>query len=34
MHLSAAIPEEWPRGTPSHLHNDVYKFPLAKTKIV
>ena len=33
MHLSAAIPWGWPRGTPGHLYNDVYKSPLPKTKI-
>ena len=34
MHLSAAIPGGWPRGTPGNTHNNVYKFPLPKTKIV
>ena len=24
----------WRRGISGHLHNDVYKFPLPKTKIV
>ena len=33
MHLSAAISGGWPRGTPEHLHNDVYKSPLPKRKI-
>ena len=31
MHLSAAI-RGWPRGTPGHLHNDVYKSPYPKTR--
>ena len=29
MHLSVVIPREGiPWGTPMHLHNDVYKYPL------
>ena len=28
MHLSAAIPGGWPRGTPEHLHQDICKFHL------
>ena len=34
MHLSAAIPGGDPGEPPGHLHNDVYKSPLSKTKIV
>ena len=32
--LISAHPGGWLRGTPGHLHNDVYKIPLPKTKIV
>ena len=34
VHLSAAIPGGWPRGTPGYLPNDVYKSTLPKTKVV
>ena len=30
MHLSAAIPGSWPRGTPAHLHQDICKFHLPR----
>ena len=33
MHLSAVIPGGWLRGTPGHLHNDVYKSPLPKINV-
>ena len=26
--------EGWPQGDPGNLHNDVYKYPLPKNKIV
>ena len=34
MHLSAAIPGGWPRGTPGHLHQDIYKFHLSRASIL
>ena len=34
MHLSAAIPGGWPRGTPGHLHQDIYKFHLPRASIL
>ena len=33
MHLSAAIPGGWPRGTPGHLHQDICKFHLPRANI-
>ena len=34
MHLSAAIPGGGPRGTPGHLHQDIYKFHLPRASIL
>ena len=34
MHLSAAIPGDWPRGTPGHLHQDIFKFQLPGADIL
>ena len=34
MHLSAAIPGGWPRGTPGHLHPDICKFYLTRANIL
>ena len=34
MDLSETIPGKWPRGARGHLHNEVYKSPLPKTRIV
>ena len=32
MHLPAAIPGGWPRGTPGHLHQDICKFHVPRAK--
>ena len=34
MHLSVAIPEGWPWGTPRHLHHDICKFHLPRANLL